>query len=82
VNPWVGVENRARAGSRHIVDGRHLYFDRVGYAGRHSRDKRFRIIYRLEPDEGAPASATIYAIAERASQRAYRPAEQRWPRAE
>ncbi len=44
--------------------------------------KRFRIVYRLEPDEGAPARAMIYAIAERASQRAYRLAERRWPRAE
>jgi hypothetical protein len=81
-NPWVGAENRARTGSRHIRDGRHLYFDRDGYTGRHPADKRFRIIYRLEPDEGTPAKATVYAIAERASQRAYRLAEQRWPRAE
>lgn len=81
-NPWAGAENRARSGSRHIVDGRHLYFDRDGYSGRHPGDKRFRIVYRLEPDEGAPAKATIYAIAERARQRAYRLAERRWPRAE
>lgn len=81
-NPWAGAENRARAGSRHIVDGRHLYFDRQGYQGRHPGDKRFRIVYRLEPDEGAPAKATVYAIAERASQRAYRLAERRWPRAQ
>lgn len=53
-NPWAGAENRARTGSRHIVDGRHLYFDRDGYTGRHPADKRFRIIYRLEPDEGTP----------------------------
>jgi hypothetical protein len=81
-NPWAGTENRARTGSRHIVDGRHLYFDRDGFTGRHRADKRFRIIYRLEPDEAAPAKVTVYAIAERASQRAYRLAEQRWPRAE
>jgi hypothetical protein len=80
-NPWAGVENRARAGSRHIVDGRHLYFDREGYAGRHPGDKRFRIVYRLEPDQGAPAKATVYAIAERARLHAYRLAERRWPRA-
>ncbi len=81
-NPWTGAENRARTGSTHIADGRHVYFDRDGYYGRHAGDKRFRIVYRLEPDEGAPARATIYAIAERASQRAYRLAERRWPRAE
>lgn len=81
-NPWAGAENRARTGSRHIVDGRHLYFDRDGYRGRHAGDKRFRIVYRLEPDEGAPVNATIYAIAERANQRAYRLAERRWPRAD
>jgi hypothetical protein len=81
-DPWVGAENRARTGSRHIADGRHVYFDREGYEGRHAGDKRFRIVYRLEPDEGAPARATIYAIAERASQRAYRLAERRWPRAD
>jgi hypothetical protein len=81
-NPWAGAENRARAGSRHIVDGRHVYFDREGYSGRHPSDKRFRIVYRLEPDEGAPGKATVYAIAERARQRAYRLAERRWPRAE
>lgn len=81
-NPWAGAENRARAGSRHIVDGRHLYFDREGYSGRHPGDKRFRIVYRLEPDEGAPAMATVYAIAERARLHAYRLAERRWPRAE
>jgi hypothetical protein len=80
-NPWAGAENRARAGSGHIVDGRHVYFDRDGYRGRHAGDKRFRIVYRLEPDEGAPVTATVYAIAERASQRAYRLAERRWPRA-
>ncbi|MGZ4382418.1 MAG: hypothetical protein ACXVZ3_13460 [Gaiellaceae bacterium] len=77
-NPWPGAENRASTGSRHIVDGRHLYFDRDGYQGRHPGDKRFRIVYRLEPDEG-PAKATVFAIAERASQRAYRLAERRWP---
>jgi hypothetical protein len=81
-NPWIGIENRARTGSRHIADGRHIYFDREGYEGRHAGDKRFRVVYRLEPDEGAPARATIYTIAERASQRAYRLAEARWPRAE
>jgi len=81
-NPWAGAQNRARVGSRHIVDGRHLYFDRDEYRGRHAGDKRFRIVYRLEPDEGAPARATIYAIAERANQRAYRLAERRWPRAD
>ena len=80
-NPWEGAENRARVGSRHIVDGRHVYFDRESYSGRHPGDKRFRIVYRLEPDEGAPAKATVYAIAERARQRAYRLAERRWPRA-
>jgi hypothetical protein len=81
-NPWAGAENRARAGSRHILDGRRLYFDREGYTGRHPGDKRFRIVYRLEPDEEAPAKATIYAIAERARLRAYRLAARRWPRAE
>jgi plasmid stabilization system protein ParE len=81
-NPWAGVANRARTGSRHIVDGRHLYFDRDGYEGRHPGDKGFRIVYRLVPTDGAPAVATIYAIAERASQRAYKLAEQRWPRAD
>jgi hypothetical protein len=81
-NPWIGIENRARAGSSQIADGRHLYFDRDGYEGRHPGDKRFRIVYRVEPDEGAPATATVYAIAERASLRAYRLAEARWPRAE
>lgn len=79
-NPWIGAENRARTGSRRIVDGRHVYFDREGYRGRHAGDMRFRIVYRLEPDEGAPARATVYAIAERASQRAYKLAERRWPR--
>jgi len=78
----MGAENRARTGSAHIADGRHVYFDRDGYHGRHAGDKRFRIVYRLEPDEGAPARATIYAIAERASQRAYRLAERRWPGAD
>jgi len=81
-NPWAGAENRARAGSRHIVDGRHLYFDRDGYQGRHPGDNRFRIVYRLEPDEGAPATATVYAIVERANLRAYKLAESRWPRAD
>jgi hypothetical protein len=80
-NPWLGIANRARAGSGRIADGRHVYFDREGYAGRHSGDKRFRIVYRLEPDEGAPTTATVYAIAERANLRAYRLAEVRWPRA-
>lgn len=79
-NPWAGAENRARSGSRHIVDGRHLYFDRDGYRGRHAGDRRFRIVYRLEPDEGAPAKVTVHAIAERANQRVYRLAERRWPR--
>jgi hypothetical protein len=79
-NPWAGAENRARAGSRHIVDGRHLYFDRESYRGRHAGDKRFRIVYRLEPDEGTPIKATVYAIAERARLRAYKLAESRWPR--
>jgi hypothetical protein len=78
----MGIENRARVGSGHIADGRHLYFDRDGYEGRHPGDKRFRIVYRLEPGDGAPSTATIYAIAERASLRAYRLAEARWPRAE
>jgi hypothetical protein len=81
-NPWIGIENRSRAGSSHIADGRHLYFDRESYEGRHPGDKRFRIVYRVEPDEGAPTTATVYAIAERASLRAYRLAEARWPRAE
>jgi hypothetical protein len=81
-DPWAWIENRARAGSSHIGDGRHVYFDREGSKGRHPSDKRFRIVYRLEPDEGAPMTATVYAIAERASLRDYRLAEARWPRAE
>lgn len=81
-NPWAGAENRARAGSRHISDGRRVYFDRDGYRGRHPGDKRFRIVYRLEPDEGAPATATVYAVVERANLRAYKLAESRWPRAD
>src|ERR1043166_3408849 len=40
-NPWTGAENRARGGSAHIADGRHLYFDREVYEGRHLRDRRF-----------------------------------------
>jgi len=51
-NPWIGAENRARTGSRRIVDGRHVYFDREGYRGRHAGDMRFRIVYRLEPTKG------------------------------
>jgi hypothetical protein len=81
-NPWAGAENRARIGSAHIADGRHVYFDRRGYEGRHPGDHRFRIVYRLEPDEGAPVRATVYAIGERANLRAYRLAEARWPRAD
>jgi hypothetical protein len=65
-----------------MVDGRHLYFDRErSPAAAIASDDPVRIIYRLEPNEVPAIKATVRAIAGRASQRAHRLAERRWPRA-
>lgn len=56
-----------------LADCRRIRFDVEGYEGK----PRFRLIYRNEPGDGAPAACVWLAIGPRAALRAHRKAQRR-----
>lgn len=71
-NPYIG---ELMGSGRHpeLADCRRVRFDVPTYKGR----PRFRLIYRNDPSDGAPAECRWLAVAPRAGLRAHRKARQR-----
>ncbi len=75
-NPYIG---ELMGPGRHpeLADCRRVRFDIPTHQGK----PRFRLIYRNEPSDGAPAECRWLAVAPRAGMRAHRQARQRSGRA-
>lgn len=71
-NPFLG-EVMGRGLHPELADCRRVRFDIPSYKGK----PRFRLIYRNEPSDGAPAECHWLAIAPRSGLRAHRKAQQR-----
>ncbi len=71
-NPYLG-EMMGSGRHSELVDCRRVRFD----IPRHKGKPRFRLIYRNEPSDGAPAECRWLAIAPRAGLQAHRRARQR-----
>jgi hypothetical protein len=71
-NPFLG-EPMGRGLHPELADCRRVRFDVPSHDGK----PRFRLIYRNEPSDGAPAQCHWLAIAPRAGLRAHRKAQQR-----
>ncbi len=71
-NPFVG-EPMGRGHHPELADCRRVRFDVPSFDGK----PRFRLIYRNEPSDGAPAECHWLAIAPRSGLRAHRRAQQR-----
>jgi len=71
-NPYIG-ELMGHGRHPELADCRRVRFDIPTHKGR----PRFRLIYRNEPSDGAPAECRWLAIAPRASLQAHRKARQR-----
>jgi hypothetical protein len=71
-NPWLGESMRERFNLRVLSECRRR-FDRPDWTGK----PRYRVIYRNEPSEGAPALARIIAVGSRDRLAAYRAAAAR-----
>ncbi len=71
-NPYIG---ELMGSGRHpeLADCRRVRFDVPSYKGR----PRFRLIYRNDPSDGAPAECRWLAVAPRSGLRAHRKATQR-----
>jgi hypothetical protein len=74
-NPFIG-ELMGPGLHSELADCRRVRFDVPSYASK----PRFRLIYRNEPSDGAPAECHWLAIAPRSGLRAHRKAQQRSPR--
>jgi hypothetical protein len=72
VNPFLG-EPMGRGLHPELADCRRVRFDVPSYDGK----PRFRLIYRNEPSDGAPAECHWLALAPRSGLRAHRKAQQR-----
>ncbi|HET7043819.1 MAG TPA: hypothetical protein VFI37_03125 [Gaiellaceae bacterium] len=72
-NPWLGERMRERFNLRVLGECRRIRFDRPDWTSK----PRYRIVYRNEPSDGAPAVARILAIGERERLAAYRSAAAR-----
>jgi Txe/YoeB family toxin of Txe-Axe toxin-antitoxin module len=71
-NPFSG-ESMGRGLHPELADCRRVRFDIPTHKGK----PRFRLIYRNEPSDGAPAECNWLSIAPRAGLRAHRKAQQR-----
>lgn len=66
-DPWLGDELRERYNLRPLKDCRRIRFDREGW-----QDKpRCRLVYRNEPEDGAPAVVRVWSVAPREGLIAY-----------
>jgi len=71
-NPFLG-ESMGPGLHPELADCRRVRFDIPSYSGK----PRFRLIYRNEPSDGAPAECRWLTVAPRAGLRAHRKARQR-----
>lgn len=60
-DPWLGDELRERYNLRPLRDCRRISFDRPGWEGK----PRYRLVYRNEPNDGAPGLVRVWAIGPR-----------------
>lgn len=72
VDPWLGAEMRERYNLRVLENCRKVSFDVRDKSGRERARKRYRLVYRNEPQDGAPAQILVLAIGERSALSAYR----------
>jgi Txe/YoeB family toxin of Txe-Axe toxin-antitoxin module len=66
-NPWLGEELRERYNLRPLKDCRRIRFDREGWQGK----PRYRLVYRNEPEDGAPAIVRVWSLGPREGLIAY-----------
>jgi hypothetical protein len=72
-NPWLGEQMRERFNLRILGECRRIRFDRPDW----TEKPRYRLVYRNEPSDGAPAIARIIAVGSRDDLAAYRSAAAR-----
>ena len=72
-DPWAGEDLRERYNLRAIKDCRKLRFDLPNWKGK----PRYRLVYRNEPEDGAPEIVRLLAVGTRESLAAYRSAATR-----
>lgn len=72
-NPWLGDPLRQRFNLQVLGECRRIRFDRPDWADK----PRYRLVYRNEPSDGAPALARIIAVGSRTQLAAYRSAATR-----
>lgn len=72
-NPWLGEEMRERYNLRVLASCRRIRFDRPDWDGK----PRYRLVYRLEPEDGAPEIVRLIAVGSREQLAAYRAAAAR-----
>jgi hypothetical protein len=73
-NPWLGERMRERFNLRVLGECRRIRFDRSDWTDK----PRYRLVYRNEPSDGAPAIARIIAVGPREALAAYRSAAARF----
>jgi hypothetical protein len=71
--PRIGEPMRSRYNLRNLIGCRKVSFDREGWEDK----RRFRLVFRNEPDDGSVAKVTVLAIARRDELEAYRTAASR-----
>jgi hypothetical protein len=77
-NPWLGEQMRERFNLRVLGECRRVRFDRPDWEGK----PRYRLVYRNEPTDGAPALVRVLAVGSRERLAAYRAAAARIGREE
>src|SRR5207237_401098 len=72
-NPWLGDKLREGYNLRVLAECRRIRFDRPDWDGK----PRYRLVYRNEPDDGAPEIVRLVGVGTRESLAAYRAAASR-----
>lgn len=72
-NPWLGEKMRERYNLRILAGCRRVLFDAPEWDGK----SRYRLVYRNEPEDGAPDVVRLIAVGTRESLGAYRAAATR-----
>lgn len=66
-DPWLGESLHERYNLRPLSDCRKLRFDAPGW----KRKPRYRLVYRNEPEDGAPGRVRVWSVGARANLVAY-----------
>ncbi|MBA2461330.1 MAG: type II toxin-antitoxin system RelE/ParE family toxin [Actinobacteria bacterium] len=66
-DPWLGEELRERYNLRPLKDCRRIRFDRDDWQGK----PRYRLVYRNEPEDGAPGVVRVWSLGPRQGLIAY-----------